>query len=749
VRETKINVTFSESKSLPDKNSIENVCRQLFETSEPDLASLYSLARFLEMAYLHENKYPILNLLDMKETQHNVFTANSEGLNIMWILLVPQQIKKEDARTVVPTPAVDNNSYVTKHQFSYGNLQLKFSRNPVKEFPLKGHVSDECEDGLKEKVRDDWIAFHHSCNLPFMNLSQPLGFSLQKDSKSERVYVYIYLTLLPNINSRRLSTDNERLNHGLEKKGILTNMTSATISYDDYKIDSTPIIIHPFIIQELKDQDVDTSKHLDLRSPLTDNAEFARNSGNDLFANGKYVASLIDKHESISEFICKIFGDNSLETIFSDLPNNDEVEKMGNFCYGVLLYINFYKAINNHYNDFKTFKSYVRLFDNLNQCLVDQKPGVMVKLSRHHLKENNVFFISRLMFRFICNNIGLLIPEGNGRNYAACLAFTRCQSELINQYLNKPIPAEDCLPEPNLEYIAPHISCDYVVHKHNDNLLNNFPYDANRNIYIKLSERSYNDSHSSQVISCRDFGERYFTMSIDKHSGTNACIHECIPYEVREAWPKTFKQDTANFYVAIETVTEVIKQKKRKSTSVSDSQQKVTKDTDWASFAVAKWASQRKSLFLKDLYQRKDIMQHVRPEYRGWISKWHERNANSPDTQSNFDEDFLNHLITVHEANITSELFPKMNILRLMSLYLAGLLCSAKDNSGELLDCARIMVKTNGVKNQASGPKNMKKDDIEIFNSLVCAWIENKEDHEKFPPKGTYKVRIVCNKFCE
>jgi hypothetical protein len=690
----------------------------------------------------------------MKKTQNNEFTASSEGLNVMWILMVPQQIKNDGARNVVPTHAVDNDASVKQQQFSYDNLQLKISRNPVKEFPLKGHVSEESDDGLKEIIRKDWIAFHHSCNLPFMNFSQPIGFSLQKDSTTEMVFVYIYLSLLPNINSRRLTTDNERLNHGLEKKGILTNMTSSALSYDDFKIDSTPIIIHPFILQELKDDDADISKQLDLRSPLTDNAPSTRDnnsnqhSGNDLFANGKYVASLIDEHETFSRSICKIFGINDLETLFSSIPDSEEVEKMGNFCFGIVLYINFYKALNNHYNDFKAYKSYVRLFDNLNQRLVDQRASVMVKLSRHHVKKNNVFFICRLMFRYFCNTIGLLIPEGNGRNYAACLAFTRCQSELINQYLNKPIPAEDCLPEPNLEYISPNISCDYVVHKHDDNLLNNYPYDANRSIYIKLSERSYNDSHSSQVISCRDFGERYFTMSIDKHSGGNDAIHDCLPYEVRSDWPKTFKQDTANFFDAIDKVNEKRKQGKQKSNSGIFLEQKLTKDTDWPSFAAAKWSSQRKSLFLKDLYQRKDIMQHVRPEYKAWISKYNEEKVNSQETQFVFDDDFLKHLITSNEANITSELFPKMNIVRLMSLYLAGLLCSARDNSGELIECARKMVKTNGVKNQASGPGKMKIEDSEELTALVCPWIEDC-DRDRFPPKGTYKVRnFILEKRC-
>jgi hypothetical protein len=71
----------------------------MFGLPEPKLTMIIGFAFFLETAYKHESEHPLINILNIKidENQKNV-SFDSEGINIMYTLLNPQEVPA----TVVP-----------------------------------------------------------------------------------------------------------------------------------------------------------------------------------------------------------------------------------------------------------------------------------------------------------------------------------------------------------------------------------------------------------------------------------------------------------------------------------------------------------------------------------------------------------------------------------------------------------------------------------------------------------------------
>jgi hypothetical protein len=721
-------VKFTTSPSLDDSHKIKKVCVTLFGTYKVTLTMLYSMAIFLEEAYLHDDAHPIFGILRIQQ-QLGTIKANSEAINVMRILLMPQ--KSSDTNLDIPDIHLETDK--PKYPFIYKSLRFKVGDDPSNNFAINGYISEE-KLGLKSILKNKWIGLNHTCNLPFMYFSQPIGFTLMQSVPSNKVFVYIYLSLLPNINSRRLTSDNERLNHQDDVKGIVSNMSSNEISKDATRIDSNRIILHPIYIKEKTDV-LNNPKDLDITSPLADNAPATMPSGlpasNDRFANGKFVASHIPPDVMI-ECMIRLLGIVELEDVFTNIPSEMDIHQMGSLSYSLVLYINLYEALNKRYSNFMAFNCYVQFFDDMNEIIVKNRSDVPTTLTRKHLEGCNVYHICRLMFRFLCGNIGIMIPEGNGRNYSACLAYTRCTSSNINMYLNDSIDKKKALGEPNLDYISPHIICDYIIHKHDDNIIYPFPYEKNRLMYFKLSRSSYNDSKASQSMSCRDFAERFFSVYVDQSNSDNP-NQDYLPYEIRQVWPFKFKQESERF------LDESILPKKKSGKIYSETKENI-ESRGWAMFALNKWLSERKRVFFEQLCKNDDIMQHVKTEFKQWNREWNDQ-ARSGKNIDGFskEEAFLNHLCTIYEENVSSDFFQRMNIIRMMSLYLSGLICSAKNDCGELFLCLRSMLRTNG-----AVPSNANNnDDIIAENeytiTLHCAWVEEQYQNQ-FPLPGTYKV---------
>jgi hypothetical protein len=736
-------VKFTTSPSLDNSHIIKKVCDRIFGTYKVTLNTLYSMATFLEEAYLHDDANPIFGMLRIEQQETGIVTAYSEAINVMRILLMPQ--KSSDKNLDIPDIHLETDK--PKYPFIYKSLRFKVGDDPSNNFPINGFISEE-KLGLKSILKNKWIGLNHTCNLPFMYFSQPIGFTLMKSVPRNKIFVYIYLSLLPNINSRRLTSDNERLNHQDDVKGIVTNMSSNEISKDATRIDSNRIILHPIQIKEKTDV-LTNPKDLYITSPLADNAPASMPSGlpgsNDRFANGKFVASHIPPDVMIESMI-RLLGIVELDDVFTNIPSEMDIHKMGSLSYSMVLYINLCNALNKRYSDFTALNCYVQFFDDMNENIVKNRSDVPTTLTRKHLEGCNVYHICRLLFRFLCGNIGIMIPEGNGRNYSACLAYTRCTSSSINMYLNDSIDNKKALNEPNLNYISPHIICDYIIHKHDDNVVYPFPYEKNKTMYFNLSRSSYNDSKASQSMSCRDFAERFFSFYVDKSNSENP-NEDYIPYEIRQVWPFKFKQESEKFLE--DTVT--VKEKTKKKTGLDSLH--VTDKTDtkenteskgWAMFALNKWLSERKRVFFEQLCKNDDIMQHVKSEFKQWNREWNEKARTGNVDGLSKDDAFLNHLCTIYEENVSSDFFQRMNIIRMMSLYLSGLICSAKNDCGELFLCLRSMLRTNGVVPSTTNNNADNNAENLLTTSLHCAWVEE-EYQDLFPLPGTYKVSSVVN----
>jgi hypothetical protein len=684
---------------------------KLFGKTNPTVGDVVDIAFFLEKAYLHENEHPLIQLLEFEfQDDKKPVLASSEGLNIMYILLNPQQIPPLEGSESDETSSTNEDDEMVVEQFLWNTVPLKMTRDPATiRLTTEGNIGSFPK--LKETLKTNWISLNHFCNLPLMNFSQPLGFILRYNTEKQTVHVYIYISLLTNINQRRIDSLNEKLSH---EKGILNYMSHSDIPISAPSVDSTNIMIHPYSIVEAKDKSK-LDSHLILSSPLSDNIPSLMSKEGkwkDYFARGKYVASLLGPDE-ISNLICDISGQSEIQEIFENLPDDDEVTNMGDYLYGVLLYLNLCNYMNKKYNGFRSLTSYSSLFRDLNNVIY-KKTDETISIPKHHITESNVVFISRLMFRYICPSLGIMILEGNGRNYSSCLAHCRCPD--MNTFLNGPFDKKDALEDWNFQFISRQIPCDYVVHKFDYSRTSETPYKSLQKMYMDVSKRSYEDSQSSQQLSCREYADQFFMQFMD--NPVEKSLH--IPIEVRRKWSADFKTESNKFTekedksvqdvsLSISPITGK-RSKKRKSSDLNEQQ---ATEKDWSSFAMNSWLLSKKAPFFKDFVSKKGLLQYVKPEYKGWFNNW--RASSRTSAVSNEDDEFGDFLCKEMVENPTSLIFSNMNIIRMMSLYLCGLTCSDGNGDGELMTLLRKLVKTNGVYSRNEPPGN-------FTTTMKCPW---------------------------
>jgi hypothetical protein len=711
---------------LESQDEINATCKELFGIEKPSWDMVIGCADFLETAYLHEHDHPVLNILDVQIVEKRIL-INAEGLNVMNILLNPQKVNNTSAGSVQEEQVSDKGP----HEFSFKSLRVKKCKDPSLPMKIEGEFGTY--NKMKEIVKEDWVALNHTCNLPFMIFSQPVGFVLRNCVKDNKVYVYIYLSLLTNINQRTLYSTTQRLSY---EDGILANMTS-TISQSQAKfVQSTQIIIHPYIIATKDDGGV-VKKDLILRSPLTD-CKPALLEKNDDFAKAKYVAALLDS-EVLIKSILNVCGERDITKVFRNMPNEREVARMGDVMYSMILFINFCGYMNQRFKNFKSYNSFLRLYDHLNE-VVAKKGDYGFKLSRNHLTESNIVFLCRLLFRSLCPKLGIMVAEGNGRNYCACLAYSRCRN--LNMFLSKPIEVDKELEEPNFEYISPLIPCDYVVHKHDCDFLPEHPYANLQEKYIELSSRSYKDSSASQKITCLEFSEQFFFVHVDKNP-VNALN---TPYEISEKWPMEFKMENEQFVPTEASNKSFLNETNDVTLSTNNDsgkkkdpleEAKKVKKVDWLDFVMKKWLFDKKEAFFNEITKKDDIMTNVLPHFKKFSKNW---NENYPKPRYNQRTAFAAYFASIMSENVTNDLFGRMNIVRSMSIYLCGLSCNMKDEegnnvSGKLIDSLRLLVKTNGVVSKSTHASDQ-------FTTLLRnAWMKKDDEVVGVTVEQLYEVR--------
>jgi hypothetical protein len=560
-----------------------------------------------------------------------------------------------------------------------------------------------------------------------MILTEPVGFCLKKRKTDNRIYVYIYVTLLTDINQRRLVSHNVKFSHK-EGKGILGNMISEANDAGVQSVDSNPILIHPYAITVNDDIDAfDQTKDLDLRSPLADcKPSLLNNASCDHFATTKYVAKMLENSREIIDFLKDISGKDHITEIFPNHPSDGELRRIPATLYGVVIFINFCDFMNKRYNDFKSLNSYKHLFHDLNKLIIERSLENMV--SAHFATSCNIMYTCRLMFRYLCPSLGIMIAEGNGRNYSACLAYCRCQN--MNQFLNKPIDVDKALPFPNFAFISAHISCDFVIHMHDPDRVSTHPYSEGiKNGYKQLSVRSYNDSKASLNLTCHEFADQYFPRDTDEHYNLNT------PFEIALKWPLNFKMDVENFLKTNNKKGgEKVRSKPQRGDDENDANVVKGSDKDIPKnmivFMYSRWMYYKKEYFFAELLKKDDIMRYIKPDYRRFEEKWRDLYPE----ETTLEGAYLKHFLEESTDNPTRKIFAKMNMSKMLSIYLCGLVVNPKVEHSELSSDVNTLVKTNGLNRADILP------DENYETALWCPW-KKTNDAESIDVFVSYQVR--------
>jgi hypothetical protein len=291
-----------------------------------------------------------------------------------------------------------------------------------------------------------------------------------------------------------------------------------------------------------------------------------------------------------------------------------------------------------------------------------------------------------------------MIPEGNGRNYCSCLALARCHD--LNFFLDKPLGPKKALPEPNLSYLSRHITCQYVVHRHDQLKAMSVDYPYSKQVqrgYLNLSQKSYKNSSSSQKLTYHNFGMTYFRNNINPKINVD---HEITPLEIRTVWPDEFKTVCESFFVSAEK-------------------------GNWADIAIKYWLKLKKASFFKELEQCHDLLTLFKRDFNHAMKQYFEKEG-----VDNTSRAFMQFLILSMEDNIRSDYFQQMNFIRFMSLYLCGLACYSSNSrdSSELMAEMQKVITLNGVAKLVLDP--LQDSRPHFCRTLQCAWLPIKSRTE-------------------
>jgi ribosomal protein S14 len=366
--------------------------------------------------------------------------------------------------------------------------------------------------------------------------------------------------------------------------------------------------------------------------------------------------------------------------------------------------MNFVRFVDYSFNHFDDMKDYWDLFHFLRSALAKQRYRSKDFLfPTSYITKNNVIHICRILFRSMCGNLGIMIPEGNGRNYATALALTRCRD--IDVFLNKPIPRDKALSTPNLSYIRPQIECKYMMHPHDKEGVSSdkHPYKGDVKAgYISASQKSYANAQSSTRLSCSELAVSFFNNKVANNALNKSCNLQ-IPIELSNEWPNDIKQQVKKYFFDLEVKMEKAKEEanKTKNTKKAAKKEKDRNEDDkterFVAFLMRIWLLKKKKAVFVSICNCAEILAIIKSDHshlmKGWVA---ER------TQQKISE--KNHLVMYfsqnYVENISHDLFGKMNMVHTLGTLLGGL--SIIGNTGEkqedwkLMNALRYLIVTNG-----------------------------------------------------
>jgi hypothetical protein len=294
-------------------------------------------------------------------------------------------------------------------------------------------------------------------------------------------------------------------------------------------------------------------------------------------------------------------------------------------------------------------------------------------------------------------------------------------------FLNKPIRKEIALSEPNYEFIARQIQCDFILHPRElKESTSRSPYAEVKSTYLKISSTSFRNSQASKNLSCFEFADTYFFSHVK--SSLNEVNELYLPIETKDKWSLEFKVRNKNFQLgeherkeklANEKVSATEKKRKRNQDIHEEE-----KEVDWVVFSINFWMKEKKKVFFDKLFKKDFLIKHIKNDYNDY---------NFKRGNEKFDEkNFVDYLLNTDRHNPRGDLFERANIVRCLSTLLSGIIChenpsndNEQSSEDELIDTLGVLVKTNGVITPDF-------DSINLTTSLKSAWLtelDGKEFH--------------------
>jgi hypothetical protein len=167
---------------VPTQVELSALLQSIFgDRRRVNIHDILGMASLLDQGYIHEHECPVLSLLSPKvDIDKRIVQVNCEGLNVINILLSPQEVDKLEVSVELINSMKCDTTTPKKIDFLFNSLQLKTSTSPSTD-PLKlvGTIGSNSRF-LKDILKDSWSAVSYSCNLPMMWLMQPMGFCLRK-----------------------------------------------------------------------------------------------------------------------------------------------------------------------------------------------------------------------------------------------------------------------------------------------------------------------------------------------------------------------------------------------------------------------------------------------------------------------------------------------------------------------------------------------------------------------------------------
>lgn len=716
------------STKVPDRNALNEVMMKLFGRTAAVAADLFGMAMFLEKSYLHDSLHPLLDLVFkhvklIKNGEVNFeVEVNCVGIATMLTLLCPQEVtgvaldakSNEYLSKIGKTEEEEQGSDDEKKLFIFKQVSFKATSDPKQPFKKeRNFLGDYQVDELYPFCTNHWISIENRCILPWLYLCQPCGFVLKGNVDEDNVLVYIYTSLTTNTNQRRLTDTEDRLYQTIRTLSSPTDQTTDVGA----TVDGTMLMVHPFEIKEVHER---KKGHLNLFSPLSSCLPDSE-LGYPSFCGSKYTAGLLPFEKKLLELLqyaCGVNVGTGLDSVFDDssLPPNMLKVKCP-MLYGMLLYINVCDKVCSTYNCFSSRNDFVKLLCRLVTRI--QEHGAFTFPTRHHVLSSNVAHISRLVFRYCFPDMGMMIIDGNCRNYSACCAYSRCRN--WNRYLAEPmsIDSEDYLGEPNYEAISRLIACDFIMPPCNDIMLkSSTPYNNMEKGFQHASQVNYALCNSGRKLTCQQIAHSLFTTYVldvvkeERHT-------TYFPIEIRSSWTADFKQASYNLQ---KKELELIKQK-------DDLEQ-----NNWLNFASEYWLRSKIDNFYNHIMQ-------TNPEFLGkFLIKLIQCQQNKRNPSLQVMIKYLGDNDKLLNRNFLNG-GPFGTLITSMVQYLFLLVCESKAMSdvsgGELIETLSYMVGNNGCghNNRKSCPGTT----MELRNG----WIDY-DDMAKQTELGIINSNHVC-----